>query len=95
MDLVHAYMSDRFIAELVLPKYYDPAQRMNRYRIMEESVGIAHMGFFVDLRSPLVDVLGHTMTVLIESGIYGHLRVASTTFMVQKDIADEDLRTIC
>ncbi|KAL1397557.1 hypothetical protein pipiens_009673 [Culex pipiens pipiens] len=88
MDLVHAYMSDRFIAELVLPKYYDPAQRMNRYRIMEESVGIAHMGFFVDLRSPLVDVLGHTMTVLIESGIYGHLRVDSTTFMVQKDIAE-------
>ncbi|KAL1377920.1 hypothetical protein pipiens_015930 [Culex pipiens pipiens] len=64
MDGVHAYMTERFLANLVLPKYYDPEQRMNRYHIMDESVGIAHVGFFLRVRSPLVDVFGHTMTVL-------------------------------
>ncbi|XP_039440152.1 uncharacterized protein LOC120421072 [Culex pipiens pallens] len=87
MDGVHAYMTERFLANLVLPKYYDPEQRMNRYHIMDESVGIAHVGFFLRVRSPLVDVLGHTMTVLLESGIHGHLSVASATFKIEKDIA--------
>ncbi|KAL1373610.1 hypothetical protein pipiens_020440, partial [Culex pipiens pipiens] len=87
MDGVHAYMTERFLANLVLPKYYDPEQRMNRYHIMDESVGIAHVGFFLRVRSPLVDVFGHTMTVLLESGIHGHLSVASATFKVEKVIA--------
>lgn len=87
MDGVHAYITERFLAKLVLPKYYDPEQRMNRYHIMDESVGIAHVGFFLRVRSPLVDMFGHTMTVLLESGIHGHLSVASATFKIEKDIA--------
>ncbi|XP_052563020.1 uncharacterized protein LOC120423482 [Culex pipiens pallens] len=55
MDMVHAYVLDREWAKVVLPMYYDPVQRLQRYSIMEQSLGVYPVMFMLQKRGPFME----------------------------------------
>ncbi|KAL1375715.1 hypothetical protein pipiens_004599 [Culex pipiens pipiens] len=77
MDMVHAYILDREWAKIMLPMYYDPVQRLQRYSIMEQSLGVYPVMFMLQKRGPFMEHFGTTLAGFVESGIYDFLSKAS------------------
>ncbi|KAL9697124.1 hypothetical protein quinque_000565 [Culex quinquefasciatus] len=69
MDKIHAHIVEREVAELVLPKYYDPVQRLYRYSILDQSLGTIPRLYILSLRNPFKPVLEYTNAALLESGL--------------------------
>lgn len=74
LDMVHAYIVQKRIADSILPLYYDPIQRLNRYNIMDQMYGMFLKSFMMATRSPLMEVFNHILKALIESGIFSYWR---------------------
>ncbi|EDS36793.1 conserved hypothetical protein [Culex quinquefasciatus] len=55
LDMVHAYVLDREWAKVVLPMYYDPVKRLQRYSIMEHSLGVYPVMFMLQKRGPFME----------------------------------------
>lgn len=71
MDFVHAYIAEKSLSELkLLPRYYDPANKLYRYKIMEQSLGLLPVAYKLASRSELLEVFAYTINVFIESGIF-------------------------
>ncbi|KAL9696172.1 hypothetical protein quinque_015457 [Culex quinquefasciatus] len=70
MDQEHAYVCNRNEAWKVLPLYYDPVHRMNRYGMMDQSLGQSPLIRVTKPRTPLMDAFSYTLNCCIESGIY-------------------------
>lgn len=70
MDLTHAHIVQRTMAELTIPKYYDPVNRLHRYSILDQTLGIKVKAYVFAIRSSLVEVFEYTQAIFIESGIY-------------------------
>ncbi|KAL1381091.1 hypothetical protein pipiens_013716 [Culex pipiens pipiens] len=71
MDMIHAHVVEREMAEYVLPMYYDHTTGMPRYSIMDQPLGYYPRAFMTSLRNPLKDVFAHTLNVFIECGLIG------------------------
>lgn len=73
MDLIHAYIAERSLSQLkLLPRYYDPVNKLYRYSIMEQTLGMFSVVYEFAPRSPLIDSFGYALTVFIESGIFSY-----------------------
>ncbi|EDS26929.1 conserved hypothetical protein [Culex quinquefasciatus] len=70
MDLEHAYIYKRDFGWNILPKYYDPANRMFRYKSLDQSLGRYPLIMMAKQRTPLMDAFAYTLNCFIESGIY-------------------------
>lgn len=69
-DLKHAYVKFRYLAKLEIPKYFDKAQRLYRYRILDESLNMEVRVYKFFERYPLISTFEYALTAFIESGIW-------------------------
>ncbi|EDS30625.1 conserved hypothetical protein [Culex quinquefasciatus] len=70
MDRKHAYIYRRDLGRNILPRYYDPANRMYRYKCLDLSLGRYPLILITKTRSPLMEAFAYTLNCLIEGGIY-------------------------
>ncbi|KAL9696173.1 hypothetical protein quinque_015458 [Culex quinquefasciatus] len=95
MDLEHAYVFRRDIEPEILPRYYDSANRMYRYKCLDLSLGRYPQILITKTRSPLMDAFAYTLNCLIEGGIY-HFWTNTLANLVTKvnNLAEFDLEVL-
>lgn len=89
MDMVHAYVLDREWAKVVLPMYYDPVQRLQRYSIMEQSLGVYPVMIMLQKRGPFMEHFRVTLSGFVESGIYDFMSKLDKKKVVNISVANQ------
>lgn len=70
IDMEHAYIFDKEISKVIISMYYDPKKRIQRYSVMDETLGSYVTAYVLSPRSPLMDAFRHTHNTFVESGIW-------------------------
>lgn len=83
LNMVDATIMSRDWAKIILPMYYDPVQRLHRYTVIAQSLGVYPVMFMLRKRCPLNDVLGQTLAGFVENGIHDYLSNLEKTFVVE------------
>lgn len=94
MDYINAYIGERRISERLLPRYYDSENRLQRYRIMDQTLGMFVVAYEFSVRNPLKEAFGYTHTVLIESGILRYWDMVYEHLVRKKSLLSGNTRTL-
>lgn len=71
MDQIHGYIAEKRMSESwLLFKSYDHVNKLYRYNVMDQSLGMFSLVYWFSPRNPMVSIFGYTLTVFIESGIF-------------------------
>ncbi|KAL1388269.1 hypothetical protein pipiens_012665 [Culex pipiens pipiens] len=93
MDYVHAHIVGRETAERMIPRYYDPVQKLYRYTILDQPFSMFIQSYRFKFRSPLMEGFTRTMFVFFESGISKQWNAPlnwRTERYIGEDVYDDD-----